>query len=127
MPYDHLAGRAGRDVLVLVVHDPDLNARHRPAEAARANGAWLLVVEDDADHFGHSPDLDQRKTKALLKDGMKLRFDPGSNRKTYIVPAIGHAFWPAEQQRDDHAEIVHDARPGLSDLIPPALGVKSIR
>src|SRR5438132_11974134 len=125
---DHqLAVHPNRNVAVLRVDHAHVDPGYRTSEGARADLPWRLIVEEDAHHFGHAPDFDQRKTEALLEDAMKLRLRSGADAKAHGMPALLFAGRPAEQQRHYDAEIVHHGRTGLSDLGPPAVRMKPIR
>src|SRR4051794_2082444 len=119
----HFAMRAGRHIAILRIDHAHIDARHWTPEGARADLPRRLVVEEDAHHFGHAPDFDQRETEALFEYVMKLRLGSGADGKAHGMPALLFAGRPAKQQRHDDTEIVHHGGAGLLDLEPPAVWV----
>ena len=107
-----LAVRRNRDVAILRVDHTHVDARHRAPEGARTDLPRRLVVEEDAHHFGHAPDFDQRKTKTLLENTMKLRLGSGADAKAHAAYAKKTA-WKVSASVSKPPKSGPNARPRL--------------
>jgi hypothetical protein len=126
MAHQHLAGLAVRHIAVVLVDDPHLDARHGAAEGARAHLSGRDAIGQHTHHLGHAPQLDQRKTEALLEGRVQLRLDAGAEAEAHTMPAVLGAGRLAQQQRRDDAQVMHDGGPRLGDLAPPHMRMKAI-
>jgi hypothetical protein len=115
-----------RKVGVVLVDDAHLDPRHLATEGASADLARSNIVGEDPHHLGHAPDLDERKAEAFFERGVKLRLDAGADGEAHRMAPLVLVGRAAEQQRHDHAEIVHDGRAGLPDLAPPQLRMEPV-
>ena len=113
--------------LVAIVDHTYLDARHRPAEGARADLTRLEVVPQHTHHLCHAPDLDQRKAKAPFEQQVQLRLDAGANAEADVVVPLVLPRRLVEQQGRDHTEIMHNGRARLGNLPPPPLWMEAIR
>ena len=124
MAHQQLARLSVGDVVLGIVDDAHLDARHGLAEGARADLARLVGVAQHAHHLGHAPELDHGKAEALLEFGVQLGLDAGADAEADLVLPFVLAGRQLQQHGRDHAEIVDDGGAGLGHLAPPALRMK---
>ena len=126
MAEQHLARVALGEVALLVVDHADFHPGDFPPECARARLARLVAVGQAAHHLRHAPDLDQGKAEALLERPMELRLDAGADAEAHAVRSLLRVHGLAVQHGRDDAEVMHDRRPCLGDLAPPAPGMEAV-
>src|SRR6185295_14412620 len=124
--HKHLPGLAVWHVAIGIINDTDIDARHSPPEGTRSYLTRLKGVAQHADHLRHAPDLEHRKTEALLERLVQLRLDAGTDAEADAMAPLDVAGRLVEQQGRDHPEVMDDGGPCLRHLTPPALRRKAI-
>src|SRR3546814_11460469 len=92
MALQQLALLAARYFTALVISHHRFQPGQRPAEGARRDLPRLVIVGEDPAGLGHAPDLDQRKTEALLERFMQLWLDRSEEHTPELQSLMRHSY-----------------------------------
>ena len=124
--HQQLTGCAYGNILVVLVYHAGFKPAHRSAEGARAHLSGWVVVGKNPASFGHAPDLHHGKAESCFRGRVVVRVNTGTDPEANAVIRFRIARRQVHQQRRHHAQVVDHGCSSRDNVVPPALGVKTV-